>query len=1047
MKVAVKTNVFTILLYTLWIVLNRFQSFDYSLTHFNERQIGVATLEAFDVGARLRLFYGSLLIFVGVFFVFLFLTYFLFLNAPAILKSAESRLINYLSLGGLLLLLFKLYDIEVYESQELIYAGHKLLLLGLLLRFTLFKKSNPSVGTYLTIFVLSFALYFLVIDLNDVAGYTINPDFYIVASIIAITLMVSLNLIWRNKTAVIQTEFENTWAFILFPLLSLPFISILKDEIYLVLKVHGYRNISIAIIYLVLIMFVAMWIFLRAQKSKQQRTLKKELLATRYFPMIIFSLTAFAAYACSVEYYDEIFESGNVYLPLMEYKLFGVLAPLEKLNTHLLSDYFFGAIYTFFNGLKISEVDLYDFLLFPISYTLFYYLIYYLSGNALLSFFAVFVFPFAEAMMPTGYCLGILALFALNKLILGKQSLRRYHFYFTMLLFLILWRIDLAYVSFVAMPLLLLYYHFREPAFKIEGKLFWKSLLLVFGSTFLLLIVLSAYRGIDVFEKLNYFLHYCGSAQSYGYNTVGWSNLPGYKMHYFVFPVLLAFLFIVLLLNHQKLNVNKRTAKAFLALMFILLFYFLNFNRGLIRHSLIEWTDTFTSSFVYIVVGVLPFVFLPKWQHAYKSFAFGILTFFAVENYRVPDTKGLQSQFEKLIIKLKTTKHIDLANLKSRVKNKPADAGIKYYPFIDFINKACDTNETFIDFSNKGMLYYYTQKETPSWFYQNPLCVQDDYLQKQFIKDLKKYHTPFLLFNELNNEGYDFVDQVPNTLRHYRMAEYFYAHFEPAVILGSFCVWKEKTRALVNRQDTLVYLNNNKDTLQTNTMLFWSLPTKKNKKYYAKVVFKKGQENTQANFICDSRDTGYVNPPKVYRLSPYTCYALFDFSKTQHRVGLNNARRSIDTLIIVEADYIPDYLYQRSCSYHFRKLPAVWGKYDAGIVDEKIVWQSAKKESMITDTLTFNLPNNLDKLTGNNLLITAVNEGKVPAKIRLILSNAGKPQQTDVDFEVLPGIPAQRYAIRISSFYQWYRGVDQIKVIADPVGKIKMGEIQISKAN
>ena len=73
----------------------------------------------------------------------------------------------------------------------------------------------------------------------------------------------------------------------------------------------------------------------KAQKKEAQSL--KDLLARNYFPLLIFSLTAYLSYSYYTEYYDEIFESGNVYLPIMEHKLFGTLSPVEKLNTHLLS--------------------------------------------------------------------------------------------------------------------------------------------------------------------------------------------------------------------------------------------------------------------------------------------------------------------------------------------------------------------------------------------------------------------------------------------------------------------------------------------------------------------------------------------------------------------------------------------------------------------------------------------------------------------------------------------------------------------------------------
>jgi hypothetical protein len=58
-----KSVVFTVLFYAVWIIVNRVLETTYALTRFEGRHIGVATLEAFDVGARVRLFYGSVVVF------------------------------------------------------------------------------------------------------------------------------------------------------------------------------------------------------------------------------------------------------------------------------------------------------------------------------------------------------------------------------------------------------------------------------------------------------------------------------------------------------------------------------------------------------------------------------------------------------------------------------------------------------------------------------------------------------------------------------------------------------------------------------------------------------------------------------------------------------------------------------------------------------------------------------------------------------------------------------------------------------------------------
>ena len=366
LKGPAKSILFTSIFYSLWIVVDRVLQVNYDLTSFSDRQIGIATLEAFDVSARLQLFYGNLIFFFLFYVGINLIGFFIYLKSPRFINGSEIRFINYLSLAGMLLLAFKLFDIEVYETQELIYALHKLLLFAFLFRIIFFRNNHFKIRDYLLLFVLAISFYICVIDFNNVLGYAQNPDFYLLASCIALVLIVVLNILIKGQNLLEQKKRIQHYSYILFPFISLPLLSVLKDEVYLVLKTNGFVQVQFATLFAILIGVLLLWVWIRIKKSTKGIGFKKDSLAENYFPLFIFSITAFTSYSWFAEYYDEIFESGNVYLPIMEHQMFGVLAPLEKLNTHLLSDYFFGAVYTFFNGLKISEVDLYDFLLVPI---------------------------------------------------------------------------------------------------------------------------------------------------------------------------------------------------------------------------------------------------------------------------------------------------------------------------------------------------------------------------------------------------------------------------------------------------------------------------------------------------------------------------------------------------------------------------------------------------------------------------------------------------------------------------------------------------------
>jgi hypothetical protein len=878
-------------------------------------------------------------------------------------------------------------------------------------------------------------------DINNLAGYTKNPDFYSTTFIVSCLLFIALNLFLVRLSEKNKHVGLCLLAYSLVPLLAFPLVSVFKDEIFFVLKNNKIVLNSQIMIYLALIILLALIVFLRYKKgSRKVLRNERELVARSYLPLLIFSLTAYTSYSYNTDYYNEIFESGNVYLPIMEYKLFGVLSPLEKLNTHLLSDYFFGAIYTFFNGLKLNEITLYDFMLAPISYTLHYYLFRFLTRNEFVAILCVMFFPYTEAIMPDGFCLAILGVFASFKTFGQKQSLRNYILYFTTLFFLACWRIDLGVNCLVAMPIVLLYYHFRDTNYKINWKILFKAIGIVATMVFVLVGILSFYRGVNFFYKISYLLNYCSSAQSYAHEILGQSNLPLYKMHYFLFPVCVGLIILFLVIKYKRLNTSKSSRLAYLSLFFICVFYLVNFNRGLTRHCLAEGNDLFTSSYVYIIIAGSVFVFLKKENQTIKVLGFFIILFFLVSNYKVPDTKGLKSLVERLENKIEKTYNITLAKIVSRINNAPENYENPYKDFSDFIKKQTNQNETFIDFGNRSMLYFFTKKITPSWFYQNPLCIQNDFLQKKFIEDLQDYKTPYLVFSGCSDIGYDVIDDVPNTLRHYRLAECFYNKYKPCAIINNLCVWQNKTIKSPNKIDTIYKFYRTQDFL--NDLIEQKLKIKAEKKYVVKIVSTNGPNG---EFRATFNNRTFL--PELVKTSDEVTYCVFDLKGKQGVLSLRKSLQQTSEFLVLECDYIPDHVSERFLNYSFKKLPYIWGAFDKLVLNERVLFED--RSSVLLENKSaykLSISENLDRSTGNTILINCKNTHDKTQKIILSFGNARETNKTNVSFDVVPSNKEEVYAIRVSSIYKWFSGkVDQIIITPEIDKKITITKVQITK--
>lgn len=1029
-----RSIVFTSLLYSLWLIINIVSSANFDINSFSGRMIGVATMQNIDVEARVGLFYKCIFLFIGSFLVFTLLAHFIFKKWPAILNSIEVRIINYTSIAGIFFFLFKLFNVEMYETIEVVYFLQKLMLAALLIRTLVQKDNKISLQHFSIILSLSFAFYFFIADVNNFLGYASNPDFYIITFLIGCLLLIALHVFLRKAIVINSSKQLTLLAYSLLPILLLSFLSVLKDEIFLICKSNKIILNSQLPIYIVLFIIVLIWIFLRYKigKKKEMRS-QKEIVARNYFPLLIFSLTAYLSYSYYTEYYDEIFESGNVYLPIMEHKLFGTLSPVEKLNTHLLSDYFFSYIYSFFNGLKINEITLYDFLLAPLSYTLYYFLVKYLTRNEYISLLCVLLFPFAEAILPEGFCFAVFGIFALIRLINQQQSLKNYLIYFSTLVFLLCWRIDLGYNCLLTMPVVLLYYHFFNEKNKIQWKLLFKAITIVGGFVIFLLGLFSLIRQINLFSKAAYIFNYCVSAQSYGYNSVGDTTLTNVKIHYFIFPVLVILLLVFVAIKFKELNNTKSRCAAQLSFLFICLFYLINFNRGLIRHSLFEGMDAFVSSFVYIILSASVFILFKKSSHFVKCLLFFGVAFFLVNTYRVPEPKGMKSIFERLVVKIKNTKNVSLASIKGRVSNAPEQKAERYSQFVDFIKKNTNTNETFLDFSNRPMLYFFTKKITPSYFYQTPLCIQNDFLQERYIEDLADYKTPYLLFQGLSDVGYDNIDGVPNSLRHYRMAEYFYNNYSPYVIVNNFCIWRNNKIKDSNKKDTIIRYAASADSSKLKAFI----KIKPGKSYSVKLLF---SHKEKCNLVLVGNGNGISK--EIKDIDETSSYAILDVKEGEYQLEILASENSLERFFVIESDYIPDYFSERTLMYNFEKLPYVWGTYDKKLLEEKVLF-----EKKINAKQAVSIPEKMDRTTGNTFIVSCKNNTAKVQKVILLFGNSKEKSKTRVGFDILPCDKEEKYAIRISSIYKWYSGkVNEVSIQA-PDGGLTVSKIQITKGN
>jgi len=1051
-----KNILFTSLFYSLWFVITYIESVSFDLKNFDGRMIGFATFCGFDIGARVSLFYQSLFIFLSALSIIYLTGYFINRIKDSLINSVEIRIMNYCSLAGIFFYLFHLYNIElkkdlyhseINDSLEIIYLLHKIMPVALLIRF-LFAKNKPgfiSIPHYGVILSISFALCFIITDTALMLGAEKAPDYLGIIFITAILQIVSLRFFFSKYNFSEQRDRLDKLTWIWLPLSVSPLISILKDEIFLILKGKQFHLQNQAVIYFILLFVLLIFVFFRYKKSNKNTSLQPviaptRLLATKYFPLLIFSTLCYTFYHHYIENMAETFESGNKYLPIMEFRNWGVIPVFEKLNSHVFSDFFFSSFYVFFNGMHGNEIELYDFFNDAITGVLFYYLIYYITRNPYLAFFTILFFPFYYGMCPNEHPYAILGIFALFKVIEKKPSLKNYMLFFITIIFLLLWRIDVGFACLVIIPLLFILYNIFNKRTGLNFKLFAKGFGIVTAVLFLSVLFISIVRGTNIFEKALYAVNYLSSAQTYGYNSLGDMNSQDYKMHYFIFPTIVILITLGLFAKFRILNKTRPQRLAFLSLIFICAYYIVNFQRGLVRHSLFEGIDTFISSFVFIIMATAAYVFLYRKSQQYKFILFCVISFFTLTSYKYPNTKGSKPIFESTAQKLNLPAP-NLNEMNTRTVNDTNRSDFEN--IIHFLKTNLDSNETFVDFNNMPMLYYYSEKITPSYFYQNPICSHNDFLQKRFIKDLDEYNAPYLIFSRVNDQ-FNKMDNVPNWIRHYKIAEYLYWNYQPHVIVDNFCVWKKNNENPSHKNKEVYKYEKEKTQSDSANVIKARINTKAGMKYLVKMV---SSNPANLNLIVNSNNNPVFTPTPFYTDEARTTgYCIIDIKGKNLSFELKD-KNNIKEFTITECEYIPDYLSGKFVAYDLIKLPYIWGKYDKELKSEKILFENNEKLSPDGAALNkINIPKEIDRSTGNTIVITLKNESGKDQKLSLSLEGENGACEAGISFDAVVSATEENYAVRISSIYNWHtKNISSLILSAPPNSGIKISRLQITK--
>ena len=355
-----KNFIFIVLFYSLWLTHKFVSLFDPGLNNFSGRMISEATLQGYDISKRIAVFYqaGTLFFFAIIFFILIFWR--LSVYSKDLFRKAEIKIISYTSFAGIILFFFEIWGSSIASSIDLIFCIQMTMLSGLFLKRLLLKNNEKvelmNTSFYSIAFTLGIAVFFFWNESAILFGGFSKANLSVVLFIVVNTICFLIIQNIKRLDLVGARNRINSFAFLLFPLAFIPFLSVVKDELYLILNGHQIYYFSPRKLYLVgLICIVAFIAWRKRGMRKNSLTSLRntsELVANRYFPMLVLGIACFTFYEPFITVSTEMFESGNRFLPLMEFQKYGVLPIIEKFNAHELSELFFGGIYAILNGLN-----------------------------------------------------------------------------------------------------------------------------------------------------------------------------------------------------------------------------------------------------------------------------------------------------------------------------------------------------------------------------------------------------------------------------------------------------------------------------------------------------------------------------------------------------------------------------------------------------------------------------------------------------------------------------------------------------------------------
>ncbi|OFY97869.1 MAG: hypothetical protein A3K10_12155 [Bacteroidetes bacterium RIFCSPLOWO2_12_FULL_31_6] len=782
-----------------YIIYLLFIDYDFSLTTPSSLYISQATLDNVDISKRISLFYkiigGLLLITPIVYLIF---------NKLKV-KTKELSSLALISATGILLIICNTFGVTSTESIQLftIVFFIKLTLLLLKQRFGTIRLINHD-KFFGLILALSFVIVCAII-------FIFNTPF-IINNILWIFILVVIFLFFFIVLIKQNTHFltRNIFPFFI-PFAFVPLFIFLATEIHLFAHIKynillSYKWLFIGFIGITFLIFFVWNIVLCQDK------LPTKPLINYIVPAALFSYLLLTIYHPIINQSLELFELANPAISQMKLFFFKEIPFVDFMSSHMFSEQFYGIIYNCIYGYRNSL----SFLSYEFFYDILFYLITYvfltrLFKNQFLSLLFLISFPFVADLFSIDLFFSIIIFFSIQRVLLN-QNIKNYFFLLILLVLACFWRLDLGVSSLLTSLLF-----FPLIIFVDKKKIVFPILLKTIGVFAICLLVIVCFLMIIrtpeyILASIKTTLHYISAGQAHGYSIITNNfNQQFFIFHYLLPLFSLVFIFIgVYNLKTKETSLTTFQRFSLSASLFLFIIFLSNMQRGLVRHNFMENTDSFLSSTFYIATALFIVSFI-KTNHINKLYiSFLGLSFCLIIFIKYFPIDKNKTKLETLLTNssLSNLSHVlDTPNLTEKVISDPEFERKTYLDFKSFLNANLLPHQTFLDFSNTPMLYYYCNRRVPSFFCQNLQNTVDEFLQLDQLKRINPSTTPVIIYSNYSPNWWDNTDGVPNSMRQSLIAEYIYKNYSPYGIINNRSIWISKGLNFkwdVHQVDTIV---------------------------------------------------------------------------------------------------------------------------------------------------------------------------------------------------------------------------------------------------